>query len=612
MKKKDKNISDRVRLLRIEIILKTYMLALVLVGCLFLEFVGVLGVFHFPVAALGITLFLFVLLNTAYLYFLKKAFRLIRLYVLVGVTDILFFTVLIHFLGGYDTPVLALLYMLPVPFFSILISPVAGYLITVGSFISYALLCGLEYTGAIPFYGNAEISPERLGIILFFLFFCFISLAFYVGYFSEVLRRHQLALSDANREIERQNLTLEDRINQRTQELSHAQEKLQAYSLQLEQAYNEKSVQLEMVQKRLETSLGELKLKYDYENIIGKSTQMQEVFRLMDKVTDFNVAILVQGESGTGKELVAKAIHYNGPRRKKPFIIQNCSAITDTLLESELFGHVKGAFTGAYQDRKGLFEEADQGTLFLDEIGDMSHSMQAKLLRALQEGEIRPVGGKRVIRVDVRIVSATNRDLKDAVVRGGFREDLFYRLNGVTIQIPPLRERREDILLLAVYFLNNFSEETGIEVKVLSQESKKLLFTYLWPGNVRELENTIKNACVIAQKTEIQIEDFRYKPELFVESSIEQMKGKQPGAFEFSPLSSLSAKAGSYQQKETNEDGTRHAEKSEVNFKSLKDTEREAIESALEACNGKRKDAARLLNIPIRTLYEKIKRYGIT
>jgi len=575
-------LSDQTRLLKIEIYLKVYVFVLVLCGSLLLQFLGVFGYLNLPKKEIAEGLLLFVAINAGYIALLNRGILLRRLHILVGATDILFFTILIHFLGGAGMPVLALLYLLPIPFYSILISPWSGYLVSIGSCLAYAVLCGLEYSGLVPFYGNTPIEIERLSIILFFLFFCFFSIAFYAGYFSDVLRRHQKALADANREIEEHNLTLETKIASRTRQLEEAKEKLEEYSRQLEKAYNEKSTQLEEVQKRLASELSELKLKYNYENMVGKSSRMQEVFRLMDKVTDFIVPILIEGESGTGKELVAKAVHYNGPRRDRAFIIQNCSALTDTLLESELFGHVKGAFTGALQDRKGLFAEADEGTLFLDEIGDMSPSMQAKLLRAIQEGEIRPVGGKKVILVDVRIISATNRDLKKAVKKGEFREDLYYRLNGVTIPLSPLRERRGDILLLADHFLEDFSRETEISRGGLSPEAKKLLLSYPWPGNVRELENTIKNACVIAQQEEILLEDFRYKPELFSESD--------------------SSRGGA-------EDGSAAPLRLEV--KPLKEMEKEAIEHALKACNGKRKDASNLLDVPIRTLYEKMKRYGI-
>jgi DNA-binding NtrC family response regulator len=592
-------LGDRTRLLKIEIYLKVYVLLLVLCGTLFLQFIGVFGYLSLPKKELAAGLVLFVALNATYLFLLNRVVHLRGLYVFVALTDILFFTIIIHFLGGADYPVLALLYVLPVPFYSILISPWSGYLVAMGSCIAYTVLCGLEYSGLLDFYGSPPIQLERVSIILFFLFFCFFSIAFYVGYFSDVLRRHQKALANANKEIEEHNLTLETRIASRTRQLEETKRKLEEYSRQLEKAYNEKSTQLEAVQKRLASELSELKLKYNYENIIGKSRQMQEVFRLMDKVTDFNVPILIEGDSGTGKELVARAIHYNGPRRDKPFIVQNCSALTDTLLESELFGHVKGAFTGALQDRKGLFEEADQGTLFLDEIGDMSPALQSKLLRAIQEGEIRPVGGKKMIRMDVRIISATNRDLKEAVQKGEFREDLYYRLNGVTIQLSPLRERRVDILDLAEHFLNNFHRETGIPVKRLSQEAKKLLLSYHWPGNVRELENTIKNAFVIAQTEEIQVEDFRYKPELFNEGL---------------PTRSSPGRAEEQAWKKEPHPGSGDdggVEAAQVNIKSLKEMEREAIERALARCNGRRKDASILLDIPIRTLYEKMKRYGI-
>jgi two-component system response regulator AtoC len=590
--------------LRIEIVLKLYVLSLVLFGCLFLEFMGIFRVFKFPIQNMWISLFVFVLLNSIYLYFLKKAIRPPLLHYLVGITDILFFTIIIHYLGGVDSPVLALLYMFPIPFFSILISPWAGYLMAIGSCMAFSLLCGLEFSGIIPSYGGTPISLEKIGVILFFLFFCFFSVAFYMGYFAQVLRRHQKALSEANAQIERQNLTLEEKISVRTRQLERAQEKLKEYSRQLEEAYNEKSLQLEKVQRTLEKSLGELKLKYNYEKIVGNTRPMEEVFHLMDRVTDFSVPVLIQGESGTGKELVAKAIHYNGPRKEEPFVIQNCSAIADTLLESELFGHVKGAFTGAYQDRKGLFEEAHHGTLFLDEVGDMSPGMQAKLLRVIQEGEIRPVGGKTVVKVDVRIVSATNRNMKEEVMRGGFREDLYYRLNGVTIQIPPLRERREDIISLAEHFLKRISEETGRHEKALSEDSKKLLFLYAWPGNVRELENTMKNAFVISREKVIQIEDFRYKSELFMESL--SLNAPQRGGLG-KDLPGEKEREG----KSSNNEYGGGASYSLGEVKSLKETEKEAIMNVLDLCNGKRKEAAEMLDIPLRTLYEKIKRYGL-
>ena len=595
MKAPDRGIaaSDQVRLLKVEIYLKGYVLLLALFGYVLLEFLGIHGPLSVPKGIVSGGLLGFVILNAVYLYLLRAEGNLSLLFVFVAITDILFFTLLIHFLGGAEAPVLALLYILPIPFYSIFVSPWSGYVVAIGSCLAYTILCGLEYVGVVAHYGDLPISVERLSIVLFFLFFCFISIAFYVGYFSDVLRRHQRALAEAKEEIERHNVTLEDKIATRTRELETAKGKLEEYSRRLEQAYNEKSSELEEVQRRLETSLGELKLKYNYENIVGTSRRIREVFRLMDKVTDFTVPILIQGESGTGKELVSKAIHYNGPRRSNAFVIQNCSAITDTLLESELFGHVKGAFTGAHQDRKGLFEEADGGTLFLDEIGDMSPTMQAKLLRAIQEGEIRPVGGKGVTRVDVRIISATNKDLKAAVNSGEFREDLYYRLNGLTLHLPALRERREDILLLVDHFFAAFAEETKMAPKHLSSAAKRLFLAYGWPGNVREMENTVKNACVIAPGEEVQVEDLRYKPELY--SLLSHSGPPVVGAGAGNGVGGVEAAGG---------DALNH-------LMPLKELEKRAIEAALQSCNGKRKDAAQVLDIPIRTLYEKMKRYGI-
>jgi len=604
---KERDVADRTRLLRIEIFLKLYVLSLVLLGVFLLELIGILGVFRFPLQAMGATLFMFLLVNSIYLYLLKKAIRATSIPVLVGTTDILFFTVIIHFLGGADAPVFALLCMLPIPFFAILISPWAGYLMAMGSCVAYSLLCAVEFAGVLDAYWSGPITLERTGIILFFLFFCFISIAFYMGYFSQVLRRSREELAIANAQIEQHNLTLEDKIRHRTGQLEEAQDKLREYSRRLEDAYNEKSLQLEQAQRTLEKSLGELKLKYNYENIVGKTRAMKEVFQLMDKVTDFSVPILIQGESGTGKELVAKAVHYNGPRKNKPFVIQNCSAIADTLLESELFGHVKGAFTGAYHDRKGLFEEADRGTLFLDEVGDMSPVMQAKLLRVIQEGEVRPVGTSRVVKVDVRIISATNQNMKEFVGQGAFREDLYYRLNGVTIQLPPLRDRREDILPLAEHFLHEFAQETDLGEKSFSPEARRLLFSYHWPGNVRELENTVKNSFVISQGMEIQIEDFRYKPELF---GISSAKGQLPEITD--PAEDVTLKGLVWNGSGK---GAAHGDAAFPGARgigrTLKETEKEAIRKALDACKGKRREAAELLDIPLRTLYEKIKRYGL-
>ncbi|MCB0390280.1 MAG: sigma 54-interacting transcriptional regulator [Bdellovibrionales bacterium] len=239
----------------------------------------------------------------------------------------------------------------------------------------------------------------------------------------------------------------------------------------------------------------ELGSRYKYENMIGKSKPMQNLYALLDKIKTADSTVLVQGENGTGKELIAKAIHYNSNRKDKAFVVQNCSAFNDNLLESELFGHVKGSFTGAIRDKKGLFELADKGTFFLDEIGDTSPTMQVKLLRVLQEGTFTSVGALEPKRVDVRVIAATNRNLKEMVEQGTFREDLYYRLNVINITVPPLRERKEDIPLLVDFFIAKNSH--GIK-KSLTKRGLEKLYDYSWPGNVRELQNEIERILVLS------------------------------------------------------------------------------------------------------------------
>ncbi len=240
-----------------------------------------------------------------------------------------------------------------------------------------------------------------------------------------------------------------------------------------------------------------------FSRIIGRTTEMKEVFNLIESVAPAEASILIYGESGTGKELVARAIHDLSRRKNGPFITVNCSALTETLIESELFGHEKGAFTGAITSRRGMFEEADGGTIFLDEIGDLPSSLQPKLLRVLQNGEVRRVGGSRVFHVDVRVIAATNRDLKKAMEEGSFREDLYYRLSVVTIHLPPLRERRDDIPLLANYFVKKYAEKNNKNIHGISDVAMKMLMAYRWPGNVRELENVIERAVIIEKEEEI-------------------------------------------------------------------------------------------------------------
>ncbi len=246
-----------------------------------------------------------------------------------------------------------------------------------------------------------------------------------------------------------------------------------------------------------------------FPEIIGQSDSIKEVFNIVSSVLDSDVTVLVEGESGTGKELIARAIHYNGMRKDKPFLAFFCGALSENLLESELFGHTKGSFTGATQDKKGLFEVADGGTLFLDEIGDVSQSIQTKLLRVLQEGEIKRVGETKIRKVNVRIISATNKKLKVEIEKGNFREDLFYRLNVITIFMPPLRERKEDIPLLAHHFLDKFAGTAKKDLKGFTASALTALTKYNWQGNIRELENTIKRAVVLTKSKLIDSKDLK-------------------------------------------------------------------------------------------------------
>ena len=255
----------------------------------------------------------------------------------------------------------------------------------------------------------------------------------------------------------------------------------------------------------------ELKRKYSFCNIIGKSEKMQAVFWLIEKVSKSKSTVTIYGSSGTGKELVARAIHYNSPRRSRPFLAFNCSAIPDTLVESELFGHVKGSFTGAYHHKPGLFEEADGGTFFIDEIGSTSMALQAKLLRVLQEKEIRRVGSNETIKIDIRLITATNEDLEQKVHRGEFREDLFYRLHVIPVFLPDLKDRGEDVHLLAQHFLKIYTKQEGREIHGFSTEAMRFLTDYDWPGNVRELENAVERAVVITQNSLIKKEDLPSK-----------------------------------------------------------------------------------------------------
>lgn len=249
--------------------------------------------------------------------------------------------------------------------------------------------------------------------------------------------------------------------------------------------------------------------RYSFGNIIGKSKSMQEVFDTIRKVAPASATVLIEGESGTGKELVAKSIHFNSPRRDNPFVAVNCSAFAETLLESELFGHEKGAFTGAVSMKKGRFELADRGTLFLDEIGELSQNLQVKLLRVLQEKSFERVGGTKPISVDIRIIAATNKKLKEEVQKGRFRDDLFYRLNVLPIVMPPLRDRTEDIRLLVNHFIQKYAHErkSDISIQAMDQAVGRLFYDYSWPGNVRELENVIERVMILCPGEVMRVSD---------------------------------------------------------------------------------------------------------
>ncbi len=314
-------------------------------------------------------------------------------------------------------------------------------------------------------------------------------------------------------------------------------------------------------------------------DLIGTSDVMRPIFQIITAAAAVDSTILITGESGTGKELVARAVHHHSLRKDLPMIKVNCAALPDTLLESELFGHERGAFTGAIKERKGKFEQAHGGTIFLDEIAEMPLAAQAKLLRVLQERTVERLGSTREIRVDVRIIAATNRDLRQEVMAGRFREDLFYRLNVIPIHLPPLRERREDILALARQFLNRFAEKMHKPVMEIAQEAQKALLEYSYPGNVRELENAIERAVALSLGSNLRLEDL---PSEFT--------APRPSAIPPPPQPSGAASLA----------------------ESVHSMEKNAIEEALRATGNKKGDAARLLGISRKTLWEKMKQLGVT
>jgi len=324
----------------------------------------------------------------------------------------------------------------------------------------------------------------------------------------------------------------------------------------------------------------ELKTKYGFDQLVGVSEPMRKIYELIRQVAPTSSNILISGESGTGKELVAKAIHYNSPRKNQPFLVVNCASIPETLLESELFGHTRGAFTGAYQAKRGMFELAHRGTILLDEIGELPASLQAKLLRVIETKTFRRLGGEDEIQVDVRIITATNRDLEKDVEQGRFREDLYYRLNVIHIHLPPLRERKEDIPILAQHFLEKYSRLLGKPVKKISEEAERLLLNYNWPGNVRELENVIERAVSLESG------------DVILPESLPEKIQKKPQAGDFVSEIALP------------EEG--------LNLeKTLEEIERKLIREALIRCGGNKTKASQLLGLSFRSFRYRASKLGV-
>ena len=335
-----------------------------------------------------------------------------------------------------------------------------------------------------------------------------------------------------------------------------------------------REIQVERMKAEVLRLRTELKTTYSFSGMVGSSAPMQQVYELVKQAAESDITVLIQGESGTGKELVAKSFHFNGLRKKGPFQAVNCAAIPEALIESELFGHEEGAFTGATKRRIGIFERAVGGTVFLDEIGDMDLALQAKLLRVLQEREIQRVGTTTPIPVDIRLVAATNKDLEAAVKNGRFREDLFYRISVFPIAIPPLRERREDIPLLAKHFLEKHTKRNGKSISGISTATLRMLLQYDWPGNVRELENAIERAVLLETDDVLQVKNMPPQLSPIVDS------GKRGAA----PTSILP----------------------------LAEVERQALVNALEASDNNVTEAARALGLGRATMYRKLKKYDLT
>lgn len=333
------------------------------------------------------------------------------------------------------------------------------------------------------------------------------------------------------------------------------------------------------LEKEIESLKDDLQSEYSFENIISSDETMQSVFKMVTKVLNNDITVLIHGESGTGKELIARAIHYNGVRKDKPFIVVNCASIPRELLESELFGHEKGSFTGAHQRKIGKFELADSGSLFLDEIGEMDISLQAKILRVIQQKEFERIGGNEIIKTNVRIISATNINLKDAVEKKEFREDLYYRLNSFPIDIPPLRNRRGDIVMLINHFIDIFNNKLGTNIKGVHKKALELLYDYDWPGNVRELENTIERCIILSESDQITVDS--------LPQQITGYSGK-PNVSLNGPLFTDDSPI--------------------IPFEQLK---HEAVKHAINKTNGSIVEAAKKLRIGRATLYRLMEKYNI-
>ncbi len=330
--------------------------------------------------------------------------------------------------------------------------------------------------------------------------------------------------------------------------------------------------------RELENLKENVKKEYSFDNIVSADGKMQDVFKLVSKVMNNDITVLIYGESGTGKELIARAIHYNGKRKDKPFVVVNCASIPRELLESELFGHEKGSFTGAHQRKLGKFEIANGGTLFLDEVGELEMLLQAKLLRVIQEKEFERVGGTELIKTDVRILSATNRDLKQAVEKKEFREDLYYRLNSFPISIPPLRQRKGDILVLAQHFWEVFNKKLNKNSKGFTKKALKLIYDYNWPGNIREMENTVERCLIISEKEFIDVEDLPA-----------QIRASEP-------------------QNSSDFSGPFFSDDTIIPFEKLKE---EAIRRALKLTEGNIVEAAKKLRLGRATIYRLMEKYNI-